>query len=265
MAFLFGFWNVLIALPGVVFRKSKKLIDYLSTNFAEVAMLVFIVIYWATSIASNLNIGVRHVLPTVPFIYMLTAGAIRRWISIKNWESTRNLVVKIFVVYREFWSVSLKTAVLASLCIWYLISAAVTAPHFLSYFNFFSGGTKNGYQLVTDSNYDWGQDLKRLKYWVEENLPEGDRMAVDYFGGGNPKYYLDSKLVEPWWSARGNPLNEGIKWLAVSINTIQNARSPIGEVNSWFERKPEDEYRWLTEPYKFHARAGTSIFIYKLE
>ena len=41
-------------------------------------------------------------------------------------------------------------------------------PHYLSYFNQFGGGTAQGYRNVTDSNYDWGQDLKLLKDWAEK-------------------------------------------------------------------------------------------------
>lgn len=259
--FFFGLWGIIKALPGVIFRKSGRFLDYLTTNFAEIALLIFIIIYWTTSITSNLNIGVRHILPTVPFIYVLTAGAIRKWFSSKNLESARNVVIKIFVIYQEFWSLSAKWVVLILLIIWYSVSAIITAPNFISYFNFLSGGTKNGYQLVTDSNYDWGQDLKRLKTWVENNLPEGEKIAIDYFGGGNIEYYFGDR-AEGWWSARGNPLNEDIKWLAVSANTIQGAK---GALAKGFTRKPEDEYRWLTEPYKFYTRAGTSIFIYKLK
>jgi hypothetical protein len=259
-----SFWNVLKSLPGAIIKKFRPLFDYLETHFTEFAMLLFIMIYWLSSITSNLNIGIRHIIPTLPFIYILASGAIKNWLSIKELERAQNFVIKIFVVYQELFSVSVKSAVLVILLGWYLISSSVIAPHFISYFNFFSGGAENGYRLVVDSNYDWGQDLKRLKIWADKNLPAGEKIAVDYFGGGNPKYYL-GEIAELWWSARGSPANEGIKWLAVSINTIQVAKSPLGKVTPWFERKPEDEYRWLTEPYKPFARAGTSIFIYKLE
>lgn len=264
-----SFWNALKSLPGAIIRKFRPLFDYLETHFTEFAMLVFIIIYWLSSVTSNLNIGVRHIIPTLPFIYILAAGAIKNWLSIKELERAQNFVIKIFVVYQELFSTSVKSAVLAILLGWYLISSLMIAPHFISYFNLFSGGTKNGYRLVVDSNYDWGQDLKRLAQYVEQVNHDDyhdndiDRIAVDYFGGGNPKYYL-GEVVEPWWSARGSPANEGIKWLAISINTIQVAKSPLGKVTPWFERKPEDEYRWLTEPYKPFTRAGTSIFIYKL-
>ncbi len=259
-AFGLGAFNTGKAALAVIFRRSRKLIDYLTTHFTEFAMMAFIAIYWISSIVSNLNIGIRHIIPTLPFIYILTAGGIKQWFSIRNLNLARNFAIKIFIIYRELFSLSLKSALLAVLLIWYLMSSLSAAPHFLSYFNFVFGGLDGGWRYITDSNYDWGQDLKRLKTWVDGNVPKTDKIAVDYFGGGNPKYYLGEQ-AENWWSARGNPINSGIKWLAVSINTIQSAKAKLAGTQ---ERLPQDEYQWLTEPLKPYARAGTSIFIYRL-
>ena len=33
-------------------------------------------------------------------------------------------------------------------------------PHYLSYFNALAGGPEDGYNVLIDSNVDWGQDLK---------------------------------------------------------------------------------------------------------
>ena len=46
---------------------SKNLIK---NHFVEFAMLLWLAIYWTTSIKSNLNIGVRHLLPTYTFAIM---------------------------------------------------------------------------------------------------------------------------------------------------------------------------------------------------
>src|SRR5262249_51988437 len=122
---------------------------------------------------------------------------------------------------------------------------------------------------VTDSNYDWGQDLLRLQSLVAAH-PEIDRIAVDYFGGGNPHYYLGDKEVD-WNSAKGSPVAQGIHWVAISINQLQNGIQPLAPGKT---RKPEDSYPWLTaarpvEPGMGGApkpdfRAGTSIFVYHL-
>lgn len=231
--------------------KLKTYADYLGTHLAEFALLLFIIIYWVYSIRSPLNIGIRHLLPTLPFIYILSAGALKNLFQGRKTN-----------IFRP-WA----TAVLI---IWYLGETIYATPYFLSYFNKAAGGTFNGYHYVTDSNYDWGQDLKRLKKWVEENKIK--KIAVDYFGGGDPAYYLGEK-TELWWSARGNPQNEGIEWLAVSVNILQGAWGRLNTAGD-LKRRPEDEYRWLKEIRTQTTnldqfpqpdfRIGTSIFVYRL-
>jgi hypothetical protein len=220
-----------------IFRKFK-ISNYLGTHFPEFSMLLFVIIYWAYSIQSSLNIGIRHLLPTLPFIYILSTGALKSWFSRR----------------RTIW----KPAFIGVILAWFLVESIVVSPHFLSYFNELGGGTKVGYRYVTDSNYDWGQDLKFLKSWIDQNLPAGRQVAVDYFGGGSPKYYL-GETAENWWSARGNPKDIGIEWLAVSANTLQGAQ---GRLHPNLTRLPQDEYSFLrgVEPV---SRAGKSIFIYK--
>jgi len=258
-ALLLGIWRVLkcFRFHAPCFRKFW---DYLATHFAEFSMISFIILYWAYSINSSLNIGVRHILPTMPFIYILTAG------SIKKWMNGRIIIPdsfwrKLLASIASFVKFSLKGVLIGVLIIWYLVETLFTAPYFLPYFNQFGGGTDNGYRYVTDSNYDWGQDLKRLTQWVKEkNI---DKIAIDYFGGGNPKYYLENK-VEYWQSSKGNPNEKGIQWLVISINNLQAA---LGKLHPGQNRNPEDEYRWLTQiknPYQPDYKAGKSIFIYKL-
>ena len=36
------------------------------------------------------------------------------------------------------------------------------APDYLAFFNFASGGPRSGPQYISDSNIDWGQDVKKL-------------------------------------------------------------------------------------------------------
>ena len=163
----------------------------------------------------------------------------------------------------------MKYCVLIVLLVWLFCETLFAAPYFLSYFNELGGGIPNGYHYATDSNYDWGQDLLRLQAWVNAH-PEVDKIAVDYFGGGNPGYYLGAKEIN-WSSAKGNPADQGIHWLAVSVNTLEIATQPLAKDET---RNAGDSYAWLTAlrppqpgmgnvpPPDF--RAGTSIFIYHL-
>ena len=50
-----------------------------------------------------------------------------------------------------------------------LTSTIISFPHYLSYYNISIGGTNNGYKIATDSNYDWGQDIKRLGKFVHDS------------------------------------------------------------------------------------------------
>ncbi|MEK9155005.1 MAG: glycosyltransferase family 39 protein [Patescibacteria group bacterium] len=258
LAFIIAFLNIVknFRFPTSIV---KKFFDYLGTNFAEFSMISFVIFYWAYSIKSPLNIGIRHILPTLPFIYILTAGVMKKWISSGSNVIKRELWGKLTSLTSALIKISLKSAVIIILIIWYLGETLINSPYFLSYFNQFGGGTNNGYQYAVDSNYDWGQDLKRLKKFTDEN--NVSKIAIDYFGGGNPQYYLGNK-AEGWWSSRGNPKYESIKWIAVSINSIQGA---MGNLHPGHIRKPEDEYKWIKNPYQPYAKAGTSIFIYKLE
>ena len=104
--------------------------DWLSV---EVGMLLVIVVYWAFSIKSNLNIGIRHILPTLPFIYALTARQISFWI--------KGGIMEYILNYKGFWQIFglywrrvKKGFIVTLLFIWAIISVISGWPSFLTYF-----------------------------------------------------------------------------------------------------------------------------------
>jgi len=288
LALILAIWRIIKNIKSQWSKVISHLSDYIGTHFAEFSMLIFIILYWAYSMNSPLNIGVRHILPTIPFIYILTISGLKKWTN-KKIIFNENLLIKFFSFLNNFLRTSLKIIFIFGLLVFYLIETILAKPYFLSYFNELAGGIENGYKYVTDSNYDWGQDLKRLKSFIEtwnlKNETKINKIAIDYFGGGNPKYYLGDcsenshgyiriaegprpearySCAEYWRSAKGNPKEQGIEWLAISINNLQGA---LGRLHPGQNRNPEDEYRWLKEiknPYQPDFKAGTSIFIYKL-
>ncbi len=265
-ALAFAAWRVLRSK-----RKSvTKVLEWIRDHFVEFTALAFIAVYWFFSIRSNLNIGVRHVLPTFPFIYILVAREMVSWLrswpqgEVAGWREWLKRVYQIYIASIP------RYLIVAGLLIWMVASVLLAFPHFLSYYNELAGGTDRGYLIGVDSNYDWGQDLKRLAEFVEANTIQ--KIAVDYFGGGSPSYYLGEK-IEPWWSSRGYPSTEligspstrsgqtpGGVWFAVSATLQMGA---YGEPVKGFVRRPEDSYEWL-KPFRPVARAGKSIFIYNL-
>jgi hypothetical protein len=266
----------------------RRILDYLTLNFGEFSLASFVVLYWGYSMHSPLNIGIRHLMPTIPFIFILATVVWKKWIMKLDLSAfstmgstgaiTQGDIINSFsTIARSFLSSFSKYIFLILLLAWLLLETFFAAPYFLSYFNEFGGGVWSGYHFVDDSNYDWGQDLLRLQSWVNAN-PQVDTIAVDYFGGGNPQYYLGSKAVG-WSSSMGNPADQGVHWLAVSVNTLEGAIQPLA---SGQKRNASDTYSWLTTlrppadatgtwlggdmgnvPTPDY-RIGTSIFVYHL-
>jgi hypothetical protein len=55
------------------------------------------------------------------------------------------------------------------------------------YFNVLAGGEAGGHGFLLDSNLDWGQDLPRLKRWMQSHGVEKIQLA--YFGRDDPSRY----------------------------------------------------------------------------
>lgn len=234
-------------------KRRGALRQWIAAHFPEFSALVFIVVYWAASMQSPLNIGVRHVLPTFPFIYLLVSRQIADGFIQKRQDDPADWSAWLRGVYETYIASLPRYLLVAALFVWLAAETIIVFPSFLSYYNQLAGGTDEGWRIATDSNYDWGQDMGRLAYFVEQNGISS--IALDYFGGANPAYYLGEKFV-PWQSARG-PVSG---WFAISASTRQGA---WGDPAPGFSRRPEDSYEWL-RPYEPVARAGTSIFIYRL-
>jgi hypothetical protein len=179
-------------------------------------------------------------------MYILSAGPLRAFFNAEARTPVRLTAV----------------VLLCWLLCWQISSAFFCAPYYLSRFNNLSGGTRGGYLRSVDSDFDWGQDLKRLSCWTRDNaaaLGTG-HIALDYFGGSDAGYYLGGRAV-PWRSAMGDPRARGISWLAVSAENLSLA---IGVKSAGSLRDDRDSYTWLKAPLRPDHKAGTSIFIYDL-
>ncbi|MEK9151006.1 MAG: glycosyltransferase family 39 protein [Patescibacteria group bacterium] len=215
----------------------------------------FILLYGYVSITGNLTIGFRHLFPILPFLYMLVAKTVFDFLKRRQAEPATHKTCS--------WIFGIMVFIIAAIPV-------LAYPGYLSYFNPAAGGNANGYRYVTDSNYDWGQDLKNLDGFVETHnrckagtesqsetgrcaitagYPAIDRIRVDYFGGGSPIYYLQDKYI-PWWDKREPESG----WYAISSFFYQESL--------YRQKRPEERnYEWLQNIQPV-TRAGDSIFIY---
>ncbi|TSD02074.1 MAG: hypothetical protein Athens071424_198, partial [Parcubacteria group bacterium Athens0714_24] len=147
-------------------KSFRAIVEWMHDNFAITASAIFVLIYWTQAVTSNLNIGLRHILPTLPFIYFMVARQTIRWAKnspIENPQSVFDYIKHFYYLYVK--SIE-KYLIVASLLLWILLADILAFPYFVSYYNGLGGGIWNGYKIATDSNYDWGQDLIRLKDWL---------------------------------------------------------------------------------------------------
>jgi hypothetical protein len=96
--------------------------------------------YLLAACASNVNIGVRHALPVVPFAVAAAAGSLRT-----------------LVPGRRRLAIALAAVVLTATC-----EAALRAGREISFGNLLSGGPAGVPAILSDSNVDWGQEEGKI-------------------------------------------------------------------------------------------------------
>ncbi len=120
----------------------------------------------AFSITYRVQIGIRLILPVVALgIVGLAAALARTAQSEKRWQRVPAIAVSVLLVA---W------AVIVPIRVW---------PHTLCYTNLAWGDTKDGYYHVSEANYDWGQGIKELRQWQEQN--DINNVDLWYFGTDN--------------------------------------------------------------------------------
>lgn len=145
---------VLIRIPG-------KLHWWDVTSLALIPL-----IYAGFAVTGNLNLGLRHILPVYPFLYVVICIGLVRLLN--RWRLAGK------------WTIGLLAALL-------IAETASAFPDYIAFFNLPSGGSRGGLRLLSDSNLDWGQDLKTLRQWQERNPDE--TLFLGYFGSAPPDAY----------------------------------------------------------------------------
>ena len=202
--------------------------------------------FLAVNLFSRLNIGYRHLLPVLPFVFVYIA----RWISAEFQVQSSGL-----------WkprTLNLKQIAVGLLAIWYLASALLIYPDYLAYFNELIGGPANGYRWLVDSNLDWGQDLPGLRRYVEaRGLTQ---VYLSWFGSARPEHYgIPARSLPGYPLYQGeaedfgfNPYHPAPGIYAISVSNLQGVTLRDRDTFLWFrQRQPT-------------ARIGYSIFVYEV-
>jgi len=143
----------------------------------ESFLLIPILVFFCTAVFLRMNIGLRHILVIYPFLFVWLGGTVA---SLWNHGSVG------------------KKCLVIVLGVWLAVSSLKSFPDYLVYFNE-TIGSRPPYEILVDSNLDWGQDLKGLKRWMDKNGVKKVQLA--YFGTADPAYYgIDAVYKSGTWT-----------------------------------------------------------------
>ncbi|MFA6423430.1 MAG: glycosyltransferase family 39 protein [Patescibacteria group bacterium] len=148
---------IILSLSLFLYLKSKNKNIYYSLFYLSAPLFLLM------SMTSKANLGLRHIFPIYPILFVM-AGNI-----FQELKSKKNILFIFFGIL--------------------IIQFILVYPNYIAYYNQFVGGSGNGYKIAGDSNLDWGQDLKRIKKYIDEKNIKN--YYVDYEWGGDLslKYY----------------------------------------------------------------------------
>ena len=110
-------------------------------RLAYLLPLVFILSVLLPAMTCRINLGVGHIAPIYLGLSIVGALGLQNLLQGERYPLGGN-------------------AVAIALVVWMAISVALNHPDYLAYFNEFAG--QDPEDVLADSNYDWGQELKFL-------------------------------------------------------------------------------------------------------
>jgi 4-amino-4-deoxy-L-arabinose transferase-like glycosyltransferase len=171
-------------------------------------MASFPAVYFVFAIFSHIDIGDRHILPMYPFVLLFVAGG---WAQLAR---RSHLILALVVL-----AVALNAA-----------DGLRYAPDYLSYFTPFISPHRS-YELLSDSNLDWGQGLLALRRY--QDMHPQEKIYLTYFGSVDPAAYglRVEQLAE----------NQRVAGATVVVSATQMTGQMLHDFNAyhWVLRYPE--------------------------
>jgi 4-amino-4-deoxy-L-arabinose transferase-like glycosyltransferase len=186
-------------------------------------------VFFAASCASDMNMGIRHILPVLPFLILF--GAAGSWALLSHFP--KGVIACIVVV-------ALHCA-----------SSLHAFPNYLSYSNEFWGGPAKTYKYLADSNVDWGQSMKAAKAYLDRTQPSSC-WVIHAYNDSNTDYGIpcgetaEYKMDAPPQHLQGT--------------LIVTASALAGVLNYTGGSRTADMLRHLTPTAKL---GGSALFVYE--
>ncbi len=202
-----------------------------TARWTAICLALPLLLYGALAMRSHINLGLRHILPIYPFLFLLIGLCASR--AHAAWPRLTGIL-------------------LALLAIGLTLETAHIHPNHLSFFNAAAGGPRGGAHLAGDCNIDWGQDLPALARWQHQH--PGTTLYLAYFGTTDPNFYgiRFTNIFGGYAYPKSKQIPDAPGILAISVTDLQG-----------IYQKPEDRiYRRLLDQQPVEI-VGSSIYLYQ--
>jgi len=190
------------------------------------ALTLLPLIYFLVSTTAHINVGVRHILPIYPFIFV--------WVAAMLFAGRQPALPAFF-----------RKAAMICLAL-VAVESAAAFPRYISFFNWPSGGRSEGWKYAVDSNLDWGQDMQRLQDYLVRRGATNVCLAT--FSAAPPEHFGLSPRPIP-----GSALEARRQGCLVVVSlSVLYEWPPLDGSYNWIKRLPVTE------------RVGDSFQVYDL-
>jgi 4-amino-4-deoxy-L-arabinose transferase-like glycosyltransferase len=206
-----------------------------------ILLLIALAIYLALSMSSSINIGVRHIAPVFPLLFLIAGAFLDRLLRVTSAQRIALLVTTLLFA-------------------WMIVDTVRIYPNYLSFTNPLTFGKAN-WQVLSDSNVEWGEDIGALARYLHQR---GETRLVGSLSAGwaVPEMY-DIRLLD---IAPSDPQAAETRYIAVGAGFLNGSSMPPHfrditgrelneeELHNYFAK-----YRTLSPERIF----GNSIYLYR--
>ena len=132
---------LILAVAGVFMAAVKR-------KWALIILSFIGIVFVGAASFAHIDIGIRHILPVYVLFASVVGFALEALISKRMKGSYALLALAVF---------------------WWAADLGLNSPNKISYFSEISGGWRNGYRHLSDSNTDWGQESKIMIDYVTKH------------------------------------------------------------------------------------------------
>jgi hypothetical protein len=227
-------------LPTLIFLALGAIALVVRRRRADVSAWVPPLLFLLAAMGGGLNLGYRLMLPILPFALMIAGLGASALVSDHMWG-------RIGVFHKG------RLVVTGLLGTWLILDALAANSNHLAYFNTLINRERD-YQVLVDSNLDWGQDWIELQQWRQAH--PRDRLSVAYYGSARPQAYgLHPQLLPSFslndygseidgftahalppgtYAISASSLQLGLLYSRLNLYAPFRAREPIGRVGRSF-------------------------------